>query len=393
MNEIIAENISDQESLLADMQKLEKEVMYQLNLLSETMPEIYSGYADIIRETMDGALRILSLDEKKQNTLAAVAEIAARCVKSWGAWKSAKRHNQMLLKLMETKKIIAQTNINKVKFLLPRTQKLVDISFSGFDAICKKEFQLTDNDKETAVRTASLCCRMLHLYRANFFLNQLTEYLCEEYKAWLEGSQTSGMLMPDYFAVNDWILDKICPGEAFAELESAADSDGNLKGYQLMLLGDPQLTATVLIIKDGLFEYKAEEASLAVSAILSENRGLKKYLGYTRIVKSFITDNETSFMGFYVFGAILVLGLICFFYMETSMWSRILLFVSSLAASIKIYRSNLRRYEEDYCNELVALSEEKEAEVYAYCGKVEQLEIDYEEKSQIIEMAKGFLGI
>lgn len=382
-----------QESLVQEMMQIEKLVEEQLSVLSKAMPEIYSGYANVIRETMDGVRRIIKLDDSSQNALNVAAEIAARCVESWGAWQTARKHNAMLAKLLTTKQQIASTNLQKIKYLIPKTRQLLTTTQNGFNAICHKEYMLASADDKTALAAASLCCRMLHIYRTNLFLKTLTEYLKKEYETWLRGEQTSDDEMPDYYAINEEILKSICSDKPFDELSSASESDGKLMGYQLMLLADPQLTAYILINEDGMYECNTKNAAPPVRAILYANKGLLTYKSYFSIINRFIEDNEMPFMSLTAFGAIIVLGWISFFFLDTSFWSQFLLFVSSGASVYKIFSTNRNKYQESYCHELVALAEEKESQVRIYCGKVELPEIDYQEKSGIKEAAKGFLGL
>ena len=115
MNNNQSQNIQrEYEALLTNVKNIEAEIMPQLELLGKEIPEIYSEYARVVRETISTALSILSLSERTSNNLQLGAEIGARTIEAYGIWKAARKHNRMLDRFLETKRKIAQLNIDKI---------------------------------------------------------------------------------------------------------------------------------------------------------------------------------------------------------------------------------------------------------------------------------------
>lgn len=109
--------------LTQDLRKIESDIMPQLEELQSKIPEIYSGYANIVRETVSATISMLSTDNNTANKIALGAEIAARGLEAFGQWKAAQKHNELLDKFMRIKQSIANNNYKKSKNFAPKSRK------------------------------------------------------------------------------------------------------------------------------------------------------------------------------------------------------------------------------------------------------------------------------
>lgn len=377
--------------LVKSLKAIEEEILPQLDMLAQRMPEVYKGYAKIVRETVDATLTVMRLDEGKSNGLKIAAEVAARGLEAYGALQAAKKHNSTLDKYLEIKKEIASLNYSKVNRLLPEVSNKLRISEKIFRKYSEQKYKLSTADGDTVKRMSNLVVKYLCIYRTNLFLERLCDYLCEEYEVWMCGNHTSERMLPDYKQVNEEILEKLFKGSAFSVIERVADGNGDMTGGELMLLSDPQLCC--LTLGTTLCQLDFSEASPSVRVLLSNNEGVKYYISKTFELIPLIEDGSPDrYIDRMVLLAILTIVALCIFYIPGEWWLRSLIGISGTIAAIRIGFKNEKRLKIAHVTDTVQLANEMDYEISTYCGYVEQPEIDYERKDLLNSFVKGFFN-
>ena len=377
------------EILLAEVKNLEAEIMPQLEMIGKEIPEIYGEYANVVRETVGSTLSLLSLNEKTNNNIQLAAEIGARTLGAYGKWKAARKHNKMLDKFLETKKSIANLNYMKIERALSESQKLNVKIKKLFDAYAGNGYNLTGQDKETVNRLANLLIRQLALYRTNLFMTRICEYLKSEYSAWRNNRQTSNIEQTDYFLINREIVSQLFGGNIFKAIERAGDSNGELRGAEIMLLADPQLTLYAL--KDSICRVNINEASEPVKFLLQNNPGLPYYSEKVDPLISRMTADPG--MKIYIRGVFcfIIVVCLCVFAIPDRMWA----FNLGLFSAIAIYRIvkvNTKKARVHHVTNTIETAAQTDDEIESYCGKVNRVEIDYTRKDALSESLKAFFN-
>lgn len=378
------------EVLLANMKKIEAEIIPQLEMLGEQIPEIYKGYANVVRTTVDQTLRILSLKETTSNRLYLAAEIGARSVEAYGAWKAAREHNRLLDKFLTTKKKIAELNLSKIELALQESDKnLIGVN-KRFDSYSQIQYDLTSENDDTIIRVSNLLLRQLILYRTNLFLSKMCRYLKAEYKAWSNGQQTSKVPQPDYYLVNGDILKGLFSKDIFRVLEEAGDSQGQLTGAQIMLLADPQLA--VYALKDTIAKINYNNTSRPVGILLRNNPGLPYYLNEMQPLIEEI--NNDSIYNIYIYGicAFIAVVCLCIWWIPGAWWTRLIIGVIATAGIFRITSKNSLKLKVMHVTQTLESMAVVDDNIESYCGKVNVPEIDYTRKSAISAVLKSFFN-
>lgn len=376
--------------LAADIEGLEKELLPQLDLLAERIPELYGGYASMVREIMQTSLSVLRPKSSTASKLAVAAEIGARGLEAYGAYKAAKKHNEMLDKFLMVKKEIANLNYGKVSRLLPEVERKLGSSERLFDKLARNSYLLKDKDRQTIIRTSNLVLRTLTLYRSNLFLLELCRYLRSEYEAWLSGSQTSGLGRPDYFVVNGLVVEKLFGKRAFATLEKLADGNGDMSGKELMLMADPQLFAFAM--KDKLCEIDVSKASPAVEVILKSNPGCEYYAEATKEIRGHVGKNpHAKVLGICcaVFVGMLVAAIT---YNDCEPWVRVVVFLALAGVVIRVGVRSARKMKLAHVAEGITIGGKTDRTIGSFCGKTEETDIDYDRKNTGMAAVNAFFG-
>ena len=361
---------NDYEILLSEVRNIEAQIMPQLEMLGREIPEIYGEYAKVVRETVNNTLSLLSLNEKTTSHIMLAAEIGARTLEAYGTWQAARKHNRMLDQFLVTKRKIANLNYVKIEKALFEALKLNEKIKKLFDAYSKNEYNLTGQNKETVDKLANLMIRQLTLYRTNLFITRLCEYLKLEYSAWQNNLQTSNKPQPDYFTVNEEIIHKVCGKNIFEALEKAADSQGELTGFQIMLLADPQITLYAL--KDTICRINIKAASDPVKFLLRHNPGLDYYTEKVYPLIEQMTDNPTRKI---LWNGLLCLGIViclCVFFITERIWA----INTGILAAIAIYRIikvNSKKAKIYHVTDTIETASQTDDEIESYCVKVNKL--------------------
>ena len=377
------------EILLADVKELEAQILPQLEKLGKELPEIYGEYANVVRETVNTALNILSLGERTTNNVQLAAEIGARTLEAYGAWKAAQKHNKMLDKFLATKKKYGELNLSKIEKGLSESNKILVKVKKLFTAYASTQYDLTGKDKETVERFSNLLIRNLILYRTNLFITRLCEYLKAEFLAWSNGTQTSSMPQTDYFIINEEILNNLFGKKHFNALEEAGDSEGVLSGAQIMLLADPQLS--MYSLKDTICNINYNEASTTVKWLLWNNPGFHYYLDkISPLIDQMIEKPEKKILknGLLCFAIVVLISI---FIIPDRMWALNIVILSAIAI-YRIIKVNSKKAMIYHVSNTIESAAQTDDEIESYCGKVNKVEIDYTRKDALSESFKAFFN-
>lgn len=378
------------ERLLANVKKLEAEIMPKLEILGKQIPEIYKGYANIVRESVDTAINILNLKETTSNNLLLAAEIGARSMEAFGAWKAVREHNKMLDKFLEAKRQFAvnyQTQIERAfveaNANLQRVKRL-------FNSYTKVQYNLSAQDNETINRVSNLLLRQLVLYRTSLFIKKLCEYLKAECYAWSQNLQISSVPRTDYYIINGDILNELFGADIFNAFEEAADSDGVLTGAQIMILSDPQLSMYAL--KDTLCRINYDQASYPVDVLLNNNPGFPYYLQQTSSLVEELTDNSDDRLYGYAFISIIAVICLCIWFIPGPWWKSLIVGIIACSAIFRITSNNIKKLHIVHVTDTLAHAAEVDDEIESYCGKVQSPQIDYNKKNSFSSALKAFFN-
>ncbi|MCH5241962.1 MAG: hypothetical protein J1F67_06015 [Muribaculaceae bacterium] len=383
-------NLQEYEQLLANVKSLETEIMPQLEMLGREIPEIYKGYAKVVKTSISAAIDILSVKDSTANKMYLAAEIGARTLEAFGEWKAVREHNKMLDRFMATKRSIAELNMSKIDKALSESDKTFIRVKNLFKTVAANKYDLRSEGKDKIERVSNLLLRYLVLYRTNLFILNLCGYLKAEYSAWINNRQTSGQTRTDYYIVNDMILnDLFGKNNHYNALEQAADSDGLLSGAQIMLLSDPQLT--VYSLKDTLVQIDFERSNFPIRILLSQNSGIPYYLNQvTPLLDRLLFDPERKIIrNAWIFVGILVL--LCVFLVPNPIWGLNLGILGAIAI-YRITKSSLKKVRITHVTNTIEAVSATDESIESYCGKVYQPEIDYTRKDALTASLKAFFN-
>lgn len=378
------------EILADDLKKLEDELLPQLNELDEKIPEIYSGYAELVRKTVSAALNVVKFDGASTKRIATGAELLARGMEAFGKWKAAKKHNELLDRILRIKKTIAASNMTKIERLqieAKRSNKRTEAMVMKF---ASTEYPCSTVSKESLTRISSLMIRAITLYRTSLFLLELGNYLKIEYGQWLNDKQTSGIQIPDYYAVNGIISNKLFGDKPFDMLEKCADKTGNMSGAEIMLLSDSQLT--LYSLKDSLCTISPENASAPVRILMDNNPSFQHYCETVEPLISHVSKTPDQWIIVGWLCTAIVVILLCIFYIPGTWWIRTIIGVSGVIAASRIYIKGSNRIKLHHCtygNELFDIADDQ---ISMHCGKIKRNEMDYEYKNSTSAFITGFLN-
>lgn len=388
-NDLNAENAIQEQ--LNKLKGLEQELMLKLDDLATKLPELYEGYANLVRQTFNAAFDIIGISSEKSEKIGVAVEVLARGIEAYGAYKAAKEHNERLEKYMRVKKEFAALNKSKILSLKRKIESTIISSEKLFTKFAETGYKLVGASDRNIIRQGNLLIRVLTLYRTNFFILTLSEFLESELGAWERGEQTSGEIQPDYFTVNSLIFQSLFGDkDSFSIVKEICEKKETLKGSEIMVLADSQLF--LYSLKDELCEIDFTECSPSIKALIENNPSTHKYKEMTRDIKKHIKRNPTQ--GIWIacaVGAFFISITILSLYPEgISKWVFLIL---GLAATFRIGKKNAMKAK---INHVLIGSEKAEtwiAQTMQLCGYVETEEIDYEEKDTTMALIKGFFKI
>ena len=378
------------ELLSKELQCSEEELLPQIDGLAKAIPEIYKGYASMVREIVGSTLSLFKSGSRAVSRVAVAAEIGARAIEAFGEYKAAKEHNRLLIRYMEIKYVYATNNLERVATLLPRLKRSNMTSARLFRKCTSLSYDLDRLDQSSIGRVANIQLKALSIHRTNAYLLELCKYLENEYKVWLRREQRSEFDMPDYYMINEILADTLFGRDKlFDAYVAAADIDsGSITGAQIMLLADYQLSMMALGQK--FCKINPSKANPLVRKLIEDCGAAEKYKEITATTIEHISF-DPSWM-WYVAG-VLAIGAIIWFVITQIQGHDVGKWIGAAVAigvvirlTMGLKRSSNRRYVEKG-EEMIA---EAERQIEASCGKVERPDIDYNERSALRSAITGF---
>ena len=376
------------DSLVADMQQTEGTLLLQIDQLGKEIPEIYAGYASMVRTLVTSAMNLMKPGSKSTNRMAVALEIGTRSIQAFGEYKAAKEHNRLVQKYMNIKKTYAQNNLEKVSNLLPKVT--INVSTAGrlFKKCSEVTYRLDDLDIDKMRRVASLQLKVLTMYRTNAYLFELCKYLKNEYGTWLNGLQKSEFDMPDYYLINSVIAKELFHSSLIDAYSEAADATQSITGKEIMLLSDYQLTFMALGQK--ACHIRLDDARPLIRTLIDESGAVEEYNSITKPYTDHIKSSPTGKI--VSLGAIAVATIIAiaFFYLQGSIGEKCLLAAVGIGATLRICIKGNKKALIQYVHDGRILEEEADRKIESLCGKVERTDIDYNERNALSSAITGF---
>lgn len=378
-----------------DLESIEKVVILQVEELANKMPEIYNGYAKVIREVSMAVNEILRTTSynRYSGKVAMAAEFLARTSKAFGNYKAAKQHNRLLDKLLLTKKMYAESNLLKVRDASSQAQRKLKQIERLFSVTTKQQYRLSQLDGDKAERVSFLVLRVLTLYRQSLFISDLSEYLVKEYEAWLSGKQTSRRQRPDYYSVNKKISRSLYGEDVYNALRKAADESNSLSGAQVILLSDSQLS--VLALSNNLCEFNLDEAMPPIRKMLEINKGIEQYNTYTEALRKHVDQG----VGFPIWMSLALMAVIValarWICLDLTSWGEDAFWgisVASVCVIIRCVIKSRRKKAREYAEEGIKIAAETDEKLSAHCGAIRSEDIDYEKKNALSMAVSSFLN-
>lgn len=156
-------------SLADDIRDLENQILPQFDELGKKIPELYKGYADLVRTFTSEALRAVPMSSRNTAKINMAAEIAARGIQAYGAIKNAQKHNEQLDKFLKLKQTIAQANMKRNDKALAAAKVKLETLSKLLNKYATTTLKIEGIAKELLLRQASVNLRILDMYRTNFF--------------------------------------------------------------------------------------------------------------------------------------------------------------------------------------------------------------------------------
>ena len=376
------------DSLAADMQQSEEELLLQIDNLADVIPEIYAGYASMVRTLVSSAMNLMKPGNKNANKVAVALEIGRRSIQAFGEYKAAKEHNRLVQKYMAVKKTFAQNNIEKISYLLPKVTRNVSTAGRLFKKSSEVTYRLSELDTDKMRRVAILQSKALTMYRTNAYLFELCKYLKNEYGTWLNGVQKSEFDMPDYYLINSIIAQELFPTSLLEAYSEAADATDTIKGKEIMLLSDYQLTFMALGQK--LCHIRLDDANPLIRTLINESGAVGEYNSITKPYTDHIKSNPTGSITFLGVLAAAIIIVISFVYFQDSTGAKCLLAAAGLGATLRICIKGNRRAMIQHVQEGRDLQNEANSRITSLCGKVDRPDIDYNERNALTSAITGF---
>lgn len=378
------------DELSLNIKEIEKELMPQLDMLAEKIPEIYNGYASMVRTLVDTTLDFVSVSKKTGDRIALGAEVTARVITAWGNYKAAVEHNKMLAKYMQIKKTIANNNLTKVEGLLPKLERSNTSSSKLFEKYCTTAYSLENLDEETIKRVAALLLKVLAIHRTNVYLFELCKYLKKEYGAWASGMQTCNERLPDYYQINKKLGDNMFKGNLFDAYSAAANSTDAVEGKQILLLSDYQLS--MMALGEKLCKVNLKNANPKVAMLIAECGASESYANETKRFTEHIESSPVSTIALLAALAFFAILWIALSYLHSHDTVRWIMIIGGLSVILRICFRGYKRVLIVYAQNGIKLAEECDSNIERACGKIEQAEVDYSEKDVLDSALKGFLN-
>lgn len=376
------------DALSTELSQYESVLVGQIDGLANAIPEIYSGYASMVRSLVNSAMQILKPGQKSANSVAIALEVGARSIQAFGEYKAAKEHNRLLAKYLVVKGVWARNNIEKVSNLLPKVTYKAASSGRLFKKCSELLYNLSELNDTKMSQISSIQIKALTMYRTNIYFLELCKYLKNEYEVWLSSQQRSEFDMPDYYMINSIIANELFGDDLLQAYSDAADEDFRLSGKQIMLLSDYQMT--LLALGEKLCKINVSKAHPYVKKLIDDCGAAQEYDDITNTYKEHIETNPKHII--IILGLLAIISIICIvtFYLDSSMGAKWIIAIAGIAAALRICVKGNKKAKINYVNQAVALGESVEQQINSICGKVDRPDIDYNERGLLRSTISGF---
>ncbi len=378
------------DSLTSDVSQMENALLDQIDGLAKAIPEIYAGYASLVRTMVNSTMQILKPSNKSANTVAIALEVGTRSIQAYGEYKAAKEHNRLLNKYMMVKETIARNNLEKVSNLLPKASATAKSSGRLFKKLSELSYNLDELNDTQMSRIAAIQNKGLTMYRTNIYLLELCKYLKNEYNVWLSGQQRSEFDMPDYYLINQYIAGELFGDDLLQAYSDAVDEEEQITGKQLMLISDYQMS--FMALGENLCEINILGARPIIARLLLECGAAQEYEKITKPYRKQIKKNVKliiSLMG--VFSAIVVFCILGG-YFEGSDTVRGIVGIAAFAAILRICIKGYKKAKIHNVEQAIVLRDIANQDIEAICGKVDRPDIDYKERNILKSTIAGFFN-
>lgn len=376
------------DSLTSDLRKFESELLPQIDELAKALPEIYAGYASAVRNIVETTLKLVNPKHQTKNRIALVVEVGTRSIQAYGEYKAAKEHNRLLQKYIAIKQEYATNNIEKVNKLLPKLKKSNSESAKLLNKCSEIEYQISQLDNRKITRIANIQLRALAIHRTNIYLLELCKYLCAEYKVWLSGMQNSDNDMPDYYLINKMLAEHIYGKNLLQAYSDAADETEILKGKQIMLLSDYQLS--MMALGSQLCRVNLSAANPVVAKLITECGASEIYSQRAKAFANHIEKNPAKKVVYMGIIATLAIIFIAFFYLDNHDTYKWVLSVGGVAIVFRICINGYYKVLYSHVQEGIHLAESCDKAIETDCGKVNRPDIDYKERNALSAAINSF---
>ena len=219
----------------------------------------------------------------------------------------------------------------------------------------------------------------------------LAKYLDKEYKAWNRGEQTSNESMPDYFSANSFIVENLCGNRdnAFQVIETAADATVSLTGKEIVLLCDQQLFTYA--IGDEICDISLDKAHPYIGKMISSHNGAETHLQTSKALREHIEDEPNGIVWMLCIVSWIVIICMSIWYLPGTGLARTLIATAGCVAILKVGRASSKKIDRIYFPHGDVLIEDYIQNVNRQCGKIDEVEIDYEEKNALSSALNTFI--
>lgn len=380
-------NIEEQyEQCRLELTKIEETFLPQIEELGEKIDAKFKAYAEMAHFVADVALKYGNLNASTSNKVNLGAQLFTMGMDFASKYQAAKIRNQKLEEMLSLKLSIANQKILQISDMMPRMRENVNKSWN----LCRQVFEKEYSVNSLSDSLVQFQLKFLNLYRGNKYFQSMGEWMLQECRSWQTGKQTCGVPIPNYKDINLGIAESLFGKNLFEPFSKSVNSYTSLKGKEIVLISDPQLSLMALNTVDKIFELDLREADPKISHIIYENEGLTFYKDrVTDLVKSLNSDPTNAWT---IISILMAIGyfLILFFCKEEittgSFW------ISLIIGEILCFRMWKKIRDKIYLTfgmEINELGKVIDEEVETYCGFVKQPDIDYEMKNAMVEGLKG----
>lgn len=380
-------NIEQQyEQCRTELAKIEEIILPQIEELGEKIDAKFTAYAEMAQFVANAAIQYGNFNSTTNNKINVGTQLFTMGMNFASKYQAAKVRNQKLDEMLSLKRGIASQKIRQISDMIPRMRDNVNKSWNLCRQVFEKDYPV--NDLSDALAQFQL--KFLNLHRGNMYFLKFGEWMIKECRSWQNGKQTCGIPVPNYKDVNKELAVSLFGENLLQTFIKSANEYVSIKGKEIALISDPQLSVMALNEADKIFEINLGEANPKISHILYENEGLDFYRDrITDFVKSVNKDPTNTWT---IVSLVIAIGffLILFFNRENittgSFW------ISLIIGEILCFRMWKKIRDKIYVTfgrEFFELSEMVDKEVESYCGFIQQPDIDYEKKNAVSEGLKG----